>query len=161
MIICMFNINHFCCSGDRIINCFINISEYALPRSPNPCTRFFTIITVLPPVNFIIYHTFNFATEWLHNKAAIPYYRENEHLLRLASKVSIPIFTIIKSNQSDVFSVNTMPPISVQRLDTIIGDLKQIKIYLSKSDKIGQDIIFFNESIMDNSRTNNLILLHG
>ncbi len=54
-----------------------------------------------------------------------------------------------------MFSVNTVPPISVQRLDTIIGDLKQDKIYLSKSDKIGQDIIFFNESIMDNSANTN------
>ncbi len=101
--------------------------------------------------NFIIYQTFNFVTEWLHNKAVMPYYRENEHLLCLPSKASIPNFTVIKSNQSGVFSVNTVPPISVQRLDTIIGDLKQNKIYLSKSEKIGQDIIFFNESIMDNS----------
>ncbi len=37
----------------------------------------------------------------------------------------------------------------LSNLDTIIGDLRQNKIYLSKSDKIGQDIKFFNESIMD------------
>ncbi len=49
----------------------------------------------------------------------------------------------------------TVPPISVKRLDTIIGDLKENKIYLSKSDKIGQDIIYFNESIMDNSENTN------
>ncbi len=105
--------------------------------------------------NFIIYHTVNFVTEWLHNKAVIPYYRGNEHLLRLPSKASIPDFTIIKSNQSDVFIVNTVPPISVKQLDTIIGDLKHNKIYLSKSDKIVLDIILFNESIMDNSENTN------
>ncbi len=49
--------------------------------------------------NFIIYHTFNFVTEWLHNKVVIPYFRENKHLLRLPSNASIPNFTIIKSNQ--------------------------------------------------------------
>ncbi len=42
--------------------------------------------------NFIIYNIFNFVTEWLHNKSVMPYYRENEHLLRLPSKVSIPNF---------------------------------------------------------------------
>ncbi len=85
----------------------------------------------------------------------MPYYRENEHLLHLPSKASILNFTIIKSNQLGVFSINTVPPISVKRLDTIIGDLKKNKIYLSKSDKIGQDIIYFNESITDNSENTN------
>ncbi len=64
---------------------------------------------------------------------------ENEHF-----------FTVIKSNQSSVFSV-----ISVKLVDTIIGDLKENKIYLSNSDKIGQGIIYFNESIMDNSENTN------
>ncbi len=105
--------------------------------------------------NFIIYHTCHFVTEWLHNKAVMPYYREREHLFRLPSKASIPNFTVIKSNQSGVFSVNTVLPISVNWLDTIIGHLKQNKIYLSKWDKIGQDIIYFNESIMDNSANTN------
>ncbi len=50
-----------------------------------------------------------------------------------------------------MFIVNTVSPISVKQLDTIIGDLKHNKIYLSKSDKIGQNIILFNESIVDNS----------
>ncbi len=45
---------------------------------------------------------------------------------------------------------NTVSPISVKQLDTIIGNLRQNKIYLSKSGKIGQDIKHFNESIMDN-----------
>ncbi len=85
----------------------------------------------------------------------MPYYRKNEHLWRLPSKASIPNFTVIKSNQSGVFSVNTVPPISVKQLDTIIGDLKQNKINLSKSDTIGQDIILVNESIMDNSENTN------
>ncbi len=40
--------------------------------------------------NFIIYHTFNFVTKWLHNKKVMPYYRENEHILRLPSSASIP-----------------------------------------------------------------------
>ncbi len=46
--------------------------------------------------NFIIYDTFNFVTEWLHNKEVMPYYRENEHLLRLPSKASIS--TSLSSN---------------------------------------------------------------
>ncbi len=70
--------------------------------------------------NFIIYYTIKFVTEWL-NKAVMPYYSENEHLLRLPSKGSIPNFTVIKSNQSSVFSVNTVQAISVKQLDTITG----------------------------------------
>ncbi len=105
--------------------------------------------------NFIIYHTFNFVTEWLHNKAVMPYYRENEHLLHLPSKASIPSFSVIKSNHTAVFSDNTVPSISVKQLDTIIGNLKQNKIYLSKSDKIGQDIKLFNESITANFENTN------
>ncbi len=77
------------------------------------------------------------------------------NIFTLTSKASIPNFTVIKSNQSSVFSVNTVLSISVQQLNTIIGDLKQNKIYLSKLDKIGQDIIYFNESIMDNSANTN------
>ncbi len=65
--------------------------------------------------NFIIYHTFNFVTEFLHNKAVMSYYRENKHLLHLPSKASIPNFSVIKSNLSGVCSVNTVPPITVQR----------------------------------------------
>ncbi len=79
----------------------------------------------------------------------MPYYWENEHLLHLPSKASIPNFSVIKSNLSGVFSDNTVPPISVKQLDTIIGDLKEHKIYLSKSDK------FFNESIMENFEITN------
>ncbi len=85
----------------------------------------------------------------------MPYYRENEHLLRLPSKASIPDFSVITFNQSGVFSDNTVPPISVKQLDTIIVNLRQYKIYLSKSDKIGQDIKLFNESINDNFENTN------
>ncbi len=31
--------------------------------------------------NFIIYHTYNFITEWLNNKDIMLYYRENQHIL--------------------------------------------------------------------------------
>ncbi len=62
--------------------------------------------------NFIIYHTFNFGTEWLHTIAVMPYYRENKHLLRLPSKSSILNFRVTKSNQLGVFSDNTLPPLS-------------------------------------------------
>ncbi len=41
---------------------------------------------------------------------------------------------------------NNVPPISHKQLDNIIGDLKQNLIYLSKSDKIGQDNEFFNDN---------------
>ncbi len=105
--------------------------------------------------NFIIYHTFNFVIEWLHNKALLPHYRENEHILYLLSKASIPNFSIIKSNLSGVFSENNVLPISLKQLDNIIGDIKQKKIYLSKSCKIGQDIKLFNESITDNFENTN------
>ncbi len=108
--------------------------------------------------NFIIYHTFNFVTEWLHNKIVIPYYRENEHILRLPSSASIPYFSVIKTNLSCVFSANNVTPISLKQLDTIIGDLKQNRIYLSNTDKIGQDNAFFNESIMDNFESMNKLL---
>ncbi len=73
---------------------------------------------------FIIYHTFNIVTEWLHTKVVLPYYKENEHLLHLPSKASIPDFSVIKTNLSGVFSDYNVPPISVKQLDTIIGDLR-------------------------------------
>ncbi len=100
--------------------------------------------------NFIIYHAFNFVTEWLHNKNVMPYYRENEHILRLPNTASIPNFSVIKTNLSGVFSENNVPAISLKQLDTIICNLRQNKIYLSNSDKMGMDNELFNESIMDN-----------
>ncbi len=84
--------------------------------------------------NFIIYHTFNFATEWLHNKNVMPYYRENEHILRLPSSASIPSLNVIISNSTDVYTESKIPAISLQQLDNVIGDIKQDKIYLSISD---------------------------
>ncbi len=57
-----------------------------------------------------------------------------------------------------MFSENNVPPISLKQLDTIISDLKQNKIYLSKSDKIGQDNAFFNESIINNFVNTNKLL---
>ncbi len=39
-----------------------------------------------------------------------------------------------------------------------IGDLRQNKIYLSNSDKMGQDNVPFNESIMDNFDNANELL---
>ncbi len=88
----------------------------------------------------------------------MPDCRENEHILRLPSSASIPAFSVIKTNLSGEFSENNMPPISLKQLDTIIGNLKQNMIYLSKSDKIGQDNAFFNESINNNfENTNELI----
>ncbi len=108
--------------------------------------------------NFIIYYTFNFVTEWVHNKLFMPYYKENGHILCLPSSASIPAFSVIQTNLSGVFSENSVPPISLKQLDTIIGDLKQNMIYLSKSDKIGQDNVFFNESINDNFENTNKLL---
>ncbi len=145
MIICMFNRNHSCCSGEQIKTVTSTLLSMHLPRSSHPRARFFTIskITVHASLvttshffyllnindeltitcgkygrqttrhshsvsiikwtdasdcviqsvkiqligshsncssngNFIIYHTFNFVTEWLHNKAVMRYYRENE-----------------------------------------------------------------------------------
>ncbi len=108
--------------------------------------------------NFIIYHTFNFVTEWLHNKNVMPYYRENEHILHLQSSASIPNVSVIKTNLSGVFSENIVWAISLKQLDTIIRDLRQNKIYLSNSDKMGQDIVLFNEPIMDNFDNPNELL---
>ncbi len=67
--------------------------------------------------NFIIYHTFNFVTQRLHNKLVIPYYKENEHILCLPSSASIPAFSVIKTNLSGVFIENNVPPISLKQLD--------------------------------------------
>ncbi len=100
--------------------------------------------------NFIIYHTFNFVTEWLHNKNVMQYCRKNEHILRLPSSDSIPDFSVLKTNSSDVFTENKVPSISIHQLDNLIGDLKQNKIYLSNSDTLGKDNVLFNESIMEN-----------
>ncbi len=48
--------------------------------------------------NFIIYHTFNFVTEWLHNKDVMPYYRESKHILHLPSLGTMPNLNVIQSN---------------------------------------------------------------
>ncbi len=80
----------------------------------------------------------------------MPYNRENEHILHLPSSASIPNFNVLKTNTSSVFTENKDPTISIQQLDNLIGNLKQNKIYLSNSDKLGKDNVLFNESIMEN-----------
>ncbi len=100
--------------------------------------------------NFIIYYTFNFVTEWLHNKKVMPYYGENELILHLPSLASIPNFSVVKTNSSSVFTENKVPAISLQQLDNLIVNLKQNTIYLSNTDKLGKDNVLFNESIMKN-----------
>ncbi len=100
--------------------------------------------------NFIIYHTFNFVTEWLHNKNVMPYFSENEHILCLPSSASIPNFSVVKTNSTHVFNENKVPAISIQQFDNLIVNLKQNKIYLSNSDKLGKNNVLFNESIKEN-----------
>ncbi len=58
--------------------------------------------------NFIIYHTFNFVTEWLHNKKIMPYYRENEHILRLPSSARIPSLNVMISNSADCYILTSI-----------------------------------------------------
>ncbi len=99
--------------------------------------------------NFVIYNTFNFVTEWLHNKRVMPYYRENEHILRLPSSASTHNFSVVKTNSSGVLTENKVPAIFQQQLDNLIGNLKQNKIYLLNSDKLGKYNALFNESIME------------
>ncbi len=57
-------------------NCVIQSVEIQHIGSHNKCSS---------NGNFIIYHTFNFVTEWLHSKNVMPYYSENEHILHLPS----------------------------------------------------------------------------
>ncbi len=80
----------------------------------------------------------------------MPYCRENEHILCLPSSASTPNFSVVKTNSSGEFTENKVPAISIQQLDNLIGNLKQNKIYLSDSDKLGKDNVLFNESIMEN-----------
>ncbi len=75
---------------------------------------------------------------------------ENEHILRLPSSVGIPDFSVLKTNSSGVFTEKKVPAISIQQLDNLIGNLKQNKIYLSNSDKLGKHNVLLNESIMEN-----------
>ncbi len=63
------------CSGAS--DCFTQSIEIQLIGSHSNCSY---------NGNFIIYHTLNFVTEWLHNKLVMPYYRENKHILCLLSK---------------------------------------------------------------------------
>ncbi len=100
--------------------------------------------------NFTIYHTFNFVTEWLHNNKVMPYYRENEHILRFPSSASIPHLPVTSANTTGVYTENKVQVISIQQLDHIISHLQNNKLYLSHSDMIGKDNLLFNESIMDN-----------
>ncbi len=86
-------------------DCFIQSIEIQLIGSHSNCSS---------NGNFIIYHTFNFVTEWLHNKLVMPYYRENEHILCLPSSASIPAFSVIQTNLSGVFSENKVSPISLK-----------------------------------------------
>ncbi len=96
-------------------DCVIQSVEIQLIGSHNNCSS---------NGNFIIYHTFNFVTEWLHNKNVMPYYRENEHILCVTSSAGIPNFSVVKTNSSGVFTENKIPAISIQQLDNIIGNLK-------------------------------------
>ncbi len=100
-------------------------------------------------VNFIIYHTYNFVTEWLHNKFVMPYYQEKEHILLLPSSASILKLNLVKTNSSDVFTEDKVLPISLHQLDTVISNVEKNKVYLSNSDKIGSDNECINELIME------------
>ncbi len=100
--------------------------------------------------NFIIFYTFNFVTEWLHNSKVMPYYRENEHILRFPSSASIPHLPVTSTNTTGVYTEDKVPVISIQQLDHIISHLHNNKLYLSHSDMIGKDNLLFNESIMAN-----------
>ncbi len=100
--------------------------------------------------NFIIYHTFNFVTEWLHNNKVMPYYRENEHILQFPSSASIPHLPVTSANTTGMYTEDKVPVISIQQLDHIISYLHNNKLYLSHSDMIGKDNLLFNESIMAN-----------
>ncbi len=97
--------------------------------------------------NVIIYHMFNFITEWLHNKNVMPYYRENEHILCLPSSASILSQNVITSNSTDVYTENKIPGISFHQLDKFISDIKKETIYLSNYLMTTN----FNESIMQNT----------
>ncbi len=104
----------------EVCDCVIQSVEIQLIGSHSNCSS---------NGNFIIYYTFNFVTALLWGKRTS---------LMFTNKASIPNFNVIKSYQSGVFSYNIVPPISVKQFDTIIGNLRQNKIYLSKSDKTFQ-----------------------
>ncbi len=108
--------------------------------------------------NFIIYHTFNFVTEWLYNKLTMPYYREKEHILQLPSQASLPTINVVQSNTSNIFTKKKVPTISIHQLDSLVNKLKHKDIYLSHSDKHGEDSMLFNCSLEQNMDDNNTIL---
>ncbi len=66
--------------------------------------------------NFIIYHTFNFVTECLHNNKVMPYYRENEHILQFPSSASILHLPVTSANTTGVYTEDKVPIISIQQL---------------------------------------------
>ncbi len=85
--------------------------------------------------NFIIFHTFNFVTEWLYNKLTMPYYSENEHILCLLSQAKIPAINVLQSNTSNVFIESKIPAISIHQLGAHVSRLRKNDIFLSHSDK--------------------------
>ncbi len=108
--------------------------------------------------NFIIYHTYNFITEWLNNRDIMPYYRENQHILELPSLSTIPLLNVIRTDSANVFTEDTVPPISLHKFDSLINNLKDNKIYLSNLDKMSKDNKHLNATFMDSMVDNNDIL---
>ncbi len=83
----------------------------------------------------------------------MPYYSENQHILGLPSSSTIPLLNVIRTDSAKVFSEDTVPPISLHKLD-----LKENKIYLSNSDKMSKDNKLLSETFMDSMEDNNDIL---
>ncbi len=88
----------------------------------------------------------------------MPYYRENQYFLGLPSSSTIPSLHVIRTDSANVFAVDTVPPISLHKLDSLINNLKENKIYLSNSDKMSKDNKLLNATFMDSMEDNNDIL---
>ncbi len=86
------------------------------------------------------------------------YYRENKHIMHLPSLASLPALNVLQSITSDIFTKSKVPPISIHRLDSLVIKLKKKDIFLSHSDKNGEDNLLFNHSLEQNMDENKDIL---
>ncbi len=98
-----------------VCDCVIQTTEIQLIGSQSNCSS---------NGNFIIYHTFNFITEWLSNKFTMPYYRKKEHILTLPGQSKLPAINVLQSNTSDVFTEQRVSVISIHQLDSLVNNLE-------------------------------------
>ena len=108
-----------------LCGCILRTSVFILLGTETNCTD--------NPILKLSY-TFNFVTEWIADKLAIPFYQENLHLLRFPSTHGIRPLPLTSSSHDHVYTNNNVPAIRLERLVEMMSKLDK-DLFLSMADQ--------------------------